>query len=91
MNTAELQVLLEGVSLPADKQALLRYAREQQAAPDELAVLEKLPERLSYVDMAAELYVSLNTVKTHLRHIYLKLGVSSRSSAVKRATSLGLL
>ena len=45
MNTAELQVLLEGVPLPADKQTLIRYAREQQASPDELAALEKLPER----------------------------------------------
>jgi len=45
MNTAELQVLLEGVSLPADKHALIRYAREQQPSPDELAALEKLPER----------------------------------------------
>jgi hypothetical protein len=45
MNTAELQVLLEGVPLPADKQALIRHAREQQASPDELAALEQLPER----------------------------------------------
>jgi LuxR family transcriptional regulator, maltose regulon positive regulatory protein len=57
----------------------------------ELRVLEKLPERLTYADMAADLYVSLNTVKTHLRHTYMKLGVTSRSAAVKRATSLGLL
>jgi LuxR family transcriptional regulator, maltose regulon positive regulatory protein len=57
----------------------------------ELRVLEKLPQRLTYADMAADLYVSLNTIKTHLRHTYMKLGVTSRSAAVKRATSLGLL
>ena len=57
----------------------------------EIRVLEKLPQRLTYVDMASDLHLSLNTVKTHLRHTYMKLGVSSRSSAVKRATSLGLL
>ena len=57
----------------------------------ELRVLEKLPERLTYTEIAAELYLSLNTVKTHLRHTYMKLGVTSRSSAVRRATSLGIL
>jgi len=57
----------------------------------ELRVLEKLPERLTYTEMASELYVSLNTVKTHLRHAYLKLGVTSRSAAIKRATMLGIL
>ena len=57
----------------------------------ELRVLEKLAERLTYTEMASELYLSPNTVKTHLRHAYMKLGVTSRSSAVKRATSLGIL
>jgi LuxR family transcriptional regulator, maltose regulon positive regulatory protein len=57
----------------------------------ELRVLEKLPERLTYAEMATELAVSLNTVKTHLRRAYMKLGVTSRSSAIKRATTLGIL
>ena len=57
----------------------------------EIRVLEKLSERLTYTEIAAELFLSLNTVKTHLRHAYMKLGVTSRSSAVKRATSLGIL
>jgi LuxR family maltose regulon positive regulatory protein len=57
----------------------------------EIRVLEKLSERLTYTEIAAELYLSLNTVKTHLRHAYMKLGVTSRSSAIKRATSLGIL
>jgi LuxR family transcriptional regulator, maltose regulon positive regulatory protein len=57
----------------------------------EMRVLEKLPERLAYDQMASDLYLSLNTVKTHLCHAYMKLGVTSRSSAVKRATSLGIL
>ena len=57
----------------------------------EIRVLEKLPEGLTYTEMASELYLSLNTVKTHLRHAYMKLGATSRSSAVKRATSLGIL
>ena len=57
----------------------------------EIRVLEKLPERLTYTEIASDLYLSLNTVKTHLRHAYMKLGVASRSSAIKRATSLGIL
>jgi LuxR family transcriptional regulator, maltose regulon positive regulatory protein len=57
----------------------------------EIRVLEKLSERLTYTEIAADLHLSLNTVKTHLRHAYMKLGVTSRSSAVKRATSLGVL
>ena len=57
----------------------------------EMRVLEKLAEGLTYAQMASEMYLSLNTVKTHLRHAYLKLGATSRSSAVKRATSLGIL
>jgi LuxR family transcriptional regulator, maltose regulon positive regulatory protein len=57
----------------------------------EIRVLEKLSERLTYTEIAADLYLSLNTVKTHLRHAYMKLGVTSRSSAIKRAASLGIL
>ena len=57
----------------------------------EIRVLEKLSERLTYTEIASELYLSPNTVKTHLRHAYMKLGATSRSSAVKRATSLGIL
>ena len=56
----------------------------------ELRVLKLLPTA-SYSQMTATLYISLNTVKTHLRKIYLKLGVSSRSEAIERAVDLGLL
>jgi len=57
----------------------------------EIRVLEKLSQRLTYSEMASELSLSLNTVKTHLRHAYMKLGATSRSSALKRAIVLGIL
>src|SRR5208282_6386615 len=56
----------------------------------ELRILKLLPTA-SYQQMTATLYVSLNTVKTHLRKIYAKLGVSSRSEAIERAVDLRLL
>ena len=56
----------------------------------ELRVLNLLPTT-TYVQMAAGLYVSHNTVKSHLRSIYQKLGVSSRSEAIERAVELRLL
>ena len=56
----------------------------------ELRVLKLLPTS-SYSQIAATLYVSRNTVKTHLRSIYQKLEVASRSQALERAADLRLL
>jgi LuxR family maltose regulon positive regulatory protein len=42
-------------------------------------------------EIADELYVSVNTVKAHARHLYAKLGIHSRSEAVEHARALGLL
>jgi DNA-binding CsgD family transcriptional regulator len=57
----------------------------------ETRVLRYLPTHLSAVEIAGELYVSANTVKTHLRHLYQKLGAHSRREAVERARAFGLL
>jgi DNA-binding CsgD family transcriptional regulator len=57
----------------------------------EIRVLHYLPTNLSAREIAGELYVSVNTVKTHQRHLYEKLGVRSRSQAVERARAFGLL
>lgn len=57
----------------------------------EREVLDYLPTRLSNAELAAALYISVNTLKSHLRHIYTKLAVSDRDQAVVRASDLGLL
>ena len=57
----------------------------------ELRVLRYLPSNLKAPEIASELYVSPNTVRTHLRHIYAKLDAHTRSEAVSRARELGLL
>jgi LuxR family transcriptional regulator, maltose regulon positive regulatory protein len=57
----------------------------------ELAVLRLLPSELSRREIAEALYVSPNTVKTHVKGIYRKLEASSREDAVTRARELGVL
>jgi LuxR family maltose regulon positive regulatory protein len=57
----------------------------------ELAVLRLLATNLSQREIGSELYVSLNTVKSHTRSVFRKLGVASRGSAVTRGRELGLI
>jgi LuxR family transcriptional regulator, maltose regulon positive regulatory protein len=57
----------------------------------ELRVLRYLPSNLTAPDIGAQLYLSPNTVKTHMRSIYAKLGAHRRSEAVQRARQLGLV
>jgi ATP/maltotriose-dependent transcriptional regulator MalT len=73
----------------------VRKAAEVAPADDlsdsELAVLRLLPTRLSNREIGEELFVSVNTVKTHVRSIYAKLRATSREQAVGRAREIGLL
>jgi LuxR family maltose regulon positive regulatory protein len=57
----------------------------------EEAVLRYLPTLMSKAEIASELFVSVNTVKTHTKNIYRKLGVGTRTQAVRRARSLNLV
>lgn len=72
-------------------------ARDAASAPfwelsqREMEVLRLLPSQLSQREIAAQLYVSFNTIRTHTRVIFQKLGVTSRAEAVARARELGLL
>ena len=57
----------------------------------ETRVLRYLPTNLSTLEIARELSVSVNTVRTHIRHVCGKLGAHGRTEAVARARALGLL
>jgi len=63
----------------------------QALSQSELRVLRYLPTNLSRPEIAVELSVSVNTVSTHIRRIYAKLGAADRSSAVQRGRELHLL
>ncbi|MER7180420.1 helix-turn-helix transcriptional regulator [Streptomyces hyaluromycini] len=63
----------------------------EELSPSELRILRYLPTNLTRPEIAAELSVSLNTVNTHVRRIYAKLGAGDRSAAVQRGRELRLL
>lgn len=63
--------------------ALPRLSSQEQR------VLEYLGTRLTNAEIAAAMYLSLATVKTHIAHLYLKLGVHSRADAVEAAAHRG--
>ncbi|PWI19943.1 helix-turn-helix transcriptional regulator [Streptomyces sp. Act143] len=60
-------------------------------SPREHDVLQRLAQLMTTEEIAAELYLSANTVKTHLKSVYRKLAVTRRSAAVRRARELELL
>jgi LuxR family maltose regulon positive regulatory protein len=76
----------DGVPPPSRPEPLL-----EALSDSEIRVLRYLPTNLTGPEIAGELSVSLNTVRTHLRHLYAKLGTHRRAEAVARARALGLL
>jgi len=64
---------------------------DEPLTDSETRVLRYLPTHLTAPEIAAELWLSVNTVNTHMRHVYAKLGVHRRHQAVNRARALGLL
>jgi LuxR family maltose regulon positive regulatory protein len=71
--------------------AAARSALVEPLSPREVVVLRYLCSRLTYREIAAVLYVSANTLKSHVRSIYRKLAVASRADAVNVGRSNGLL
>jgi len=57
----------------------------------ELALLTLLPERMTYGQLAEQLDVSVNTLKTRLQRLYRKLGVGKRDEAIAEARRLGII
>jgi LuxR family transcriptional regulator, maltose regulon positive regulatory protein len=91
---AEIRSLLAGIRVEPPYVARPPSRPEPLPEPlsdSEIRVLRYLPTNLSGPEIARELYVSLNTVRTHLRHLYAKLGTHRRAEAVARARALGLL
>jgi LuxR family maltose regulon positive regulatory protein len=95
-DTDVAQMVLTGVQ-PSKAVAVVVSPRNQSdtaveaLTAKEHEVLRLLATRLSRREIGQRLYVSLNTVKTHQRALYRKLGVENRAAAVTRARELGLL
>jgi LuxR family maltose regulon positive regulatory protein len=85
-----VETLLHELARPA-ADARPRSLLVEPLSDREAAVLRFLPTMMSNGEIAAELFVSINTVKTHLKSIYRKLDVPDRREAVRRARELGLL
>jgi two-component system nitrate/nitrite response regulator NarL len=88
----------ESVILPSIQSALTRELRARRERTDEplltareLEILRMCADGLSSPEIAAVLFVSLPTVKTHLQHVYTKLEVSDRAAAVAQAMRRGML
>jgi LuxR family maltose regulon positive regulatory protein len=86
---ADVLDVLRGAPPPSTDREQL--PQPEELSPSELRVLRHLPTNLTRPEIARELYVSVNTVNTHIRNIYSKLGARDRSSAVRRARELRLL
>ncbi len=88
------RTLIDDLLTALDRPRHARGARSELVEPlsdRELAVLRYLPTLMSNQDIGGELFISINTVKTHLRQIYRKLDVNTRRGAVDRARELHLL
>jgi len=81
-------------AFPAGEESYQVYATDcgnliEPLSERELEILQLINEGLSNQEIAAQLYLSLNTVKWHLKNIFSKLGVDSRTAAAAHARSLG--
>ena len=93
---AELEVRTHAEHLLAASQRPPAPAPTAVVADDELSerereVLRLLATELSGPEIAGHLYISVNTLRTHTKHIFSKLDVNTRRAAVRRAADLGVL
>jgi LuxR family transcriptional regulator, maltose regulon positive regulatory protein len=90
-HAAQLRVLLDHLSGIEPVAAASEEPPAEALSERELAVLRFLPTNLSASEIGGELYLSVHTVKTHMRRLYAKLDVHTRAEAVARGRALGLL
>jgi LuxR family transcriptional regulator, maltose regulon positive regulatory protein len=91
-HAAHLKALLDQFSgLQPERAAEPAAELREPLSERELAVLRFLPTNLSATEIGSELFLSVHTVKTHMRKLYAKLDVHSRADAVQRGRALGLL
>jgi DNA-binding CsgD family transcriptional regulator len=93
--TAHAALIAELVSLLAENEpdpAPVAPAQPREPLTEsEIRVLRYLPTNLRAPEIASDLCLSVNTIRTHVRHVYEKLAAHSRIEAVERARALGLL
>ncbi|HLO58527.1 MAG TPA: LuxR C-terminal-related transcriptional regulator [Bacteroidales bacterium] len=83
---------IENLKMAVDRRTnQLKMRTSSELSSRELETLKMITGDLSNQEIADKLFISLNTVKTHLKNIYLKLEVDSRSKAVAKAKEIGLL
>jgi LuxR family transcriptional regulator, maltose regulon positive regulatory protein len=83
--------LIDKLKLAIEKrQNRINFHATEGLSNRELDILKLIAEDLSSQNIADKLFISLNTVKTHLKNIYLKLDVDSRSKAIVKAKEIGL-
>jgi DNA-binding CsgD family transcriptional regulator len=90
MPSARFLAVVEG-ALRSDLEAAAHEVAEASLNERELAVLELIAAGASRREAAAQLYLSVNTVKTYLGSAYRKLSASNRDDAIERARVLGML
>lgn len=89
--TPDAIVLGEWIAEAAIAIEVVSASAVRDLTPAELRVLQLMPTHLSFPEIAGQVFVSPNTVKTQAQHVYRKLGVTSRREAVEEARAAGLI
>ena len=88
---SDVRTHAEHLLAAAQRPSPARRVSEEGLSERELEVLRLLATELSGPEIARQLFVSVNTLRTHTKHIFSKLDVNTRRAAVRRAAELGLL
>jgi DNA-binding NarL/FixJ family response regulator len=87
----EIKTTRRASNLSSSERLEPSFGRRDELSERELEVLRYLPTMLTASEIAAQLYISVNTIKAHTKSIYAKLGASRRQDAVVRAYEWGIL